>query len=129
MIVLNVFINVFINHFLRLLAVSDAQLPVAVRSGIGPAATIGIEGELRTHGAVALDAPGAVTIGGSVNASGASWSLASSSRLRSGHRTRVADVYERNELLPEHKAALERGSARAWAGIGTARQRRHHAHS
>jgi filamentous hemagglutinin family protein len=66
-----------------LLAVSDARLPLAARSGTatGPLAGITVEdgATLSTRGALALDAPGNVAVAGTVNAPGASWSLASSS--------------------------------------------------
>jgi hypothetical protein len=65
------------------LALSDLQLPVTERSAGNPsasAATIQVESgsTLSTRGALAIDAPGTVSIAGSVDAAGASWSLGSS---------------------------------------------------
>jgi filamentous hemagglutinin family protein len=66
-----------------LLAVSDTALPIAVRSGAAGvgAGTIDIErgATLKTRGAVALDAPAGVSVAGTIEAPGASWSLASDS--------------------------------------------------
>jgi filamentous hemagglutinin len=65
-----------------LLAVSDTSLPIVARAtGAAGAGTIQIASgaQLSTRGAVAVDAPGAVEIAGTINAPGASWSLASSS--------------------------------------------------
>ena len=65
-----------------LLAVSDVELPVVMRSGGGgSAATIDLESgsHLSTRGALAVDAPGNVTLDGTLSAKGASWSLSSAS--------------------------------------------------
>lgn len=65
-----------------LLAVSDSSLPIASRSAsAGSGATIDIAAgaTLSTRGAVALDAPAGVNVAGTIDASGASWSLASDS--------------------------------------------------
>jgi len=65
-----------------LLGVSDSAVPIAVRpAGSASAATINLASgsTLSTRGAVALDSPGVVTVNGSIDAPGASWSLASSS--------------------------------------------------
>jgi filamentous hemagglutinin len=65
-----------------LLAVSDVELPVVTRSGSGGSpATIDLESgsHLSTGGSLAVDAPGNVTLGGTLSAKGASWSLSSAS--------------------------------------------------
>jgi hypothetical protein len=71
-----------------LLAVSDSRLPIAVRSASGGStgpvsggATITVDSgaTLSTRGAVALDAPESIVVNGTINAPGASWSLASNS--------------------------------------------------
>jgi filamentous hemagglutinin len=85
-----------------LLAVSDSSLPIVARGALAPYApgtgsglagssgsgttmasigTIQIDSgaTLSTRGAVALDAPGGISVLGTINAPGASWSLASSS--------------------------------------------------
>jgi filamentous hemagglutinin len=85
-----------------LLAVSDSSLPIVARGSIAPyvpgtgsgstgssssgtttpsVGTIQIDSgaSLSTRGAVALDAPGGISVLGTINAPGASWSLASSS--------------------------------------------------
>ncbi len=86
-----------------LLAVSDSELPVASRTGTGPAATIDVEpgAILSTRGAVALDAPGVVSVAGvgSVDAPGASWSLASTSIAFVGPDGTSADLLQINPAL------------------------------
>ena len=65
-----------------LLAVSDYALPVVNRSGTASsAANIAIDAgsNVGSRGAIAIDAPGTVTLAGTLSGSGASWSLASSS--------------------------------------------------
>ena len=65
-----------------LLAVSDTSLPMAVRpAGVSGGGTIEIDqgAALNTRGALALDAPAGIVVAGSVNAPGASWSVASTS--------------------------------------------------
>ena len=71
-----------------LLAVSDSRVPIAVRSESGGSAgpvsggatiTVNSGATLSTHGAVALDAPESIVVNGTINAPGASWSLASNS--------------------------------------------------
>ena len=65
-----------------LLAVSDLSAPIVARSAGGSTgATINIEdgATLSTRGAVSLDAPAGITVGGSIDAPGASWTLASNS--------------------------------------------------
>jgi hypothetical protein len=65
-----------------LLSVSDSTLPLAMRpAGNAGAATISLapDSKLSTRGAVALDSPGVVTADGTIDAPGASWSLASNS--------------------------------------------------
>jgi filamentous hemagglutinin len=65
-----------------LLAVSDTSLPVAVRpTGTSGGGVVQIDSgaALSTRGAVALDAPAGVSVAGTINAPGASWSLASGS--------------------------------------------------
>jgi filamentous hemagglutinin len=65
-----------------LLAVSDSVLPIVQRSGAA-ANLAGIDIEsgatLGSRGAIAIDAPGTVTLAGTLSGPGASWSLASSS--------------------------------------------------
>lgn len=85
-----------------LLALSDSELPIALRSAsAGTGATLDIESgaTLATRGAVALDAPGEVTINGSVNAPGANWSLASSSIAFVGNGTTSADTLQIGQAL------------------------------
>ncbi len=64
-----------------LLAVSDLALPVVNRSGSGPGASITLESgsHLNSGGALAIDAPGTVTLAGAIAGKGASWSLSSDS--------------------------------------------------
>jgi filamentous hemagglutinin len=65
-----------------LLAVSDVQLPIVTRSAVGSnPASISVEAgaTVGSLGAIAVDAPGSVTLAGKFNGAGASWSLASSS--------------------------------------------------
>jgi filamentous hemagglutinin len=85
-----------------LLAVSDSSLPIVARGSLAPytpgtgSGSAGSSGSgtstpsigtiqidsgatLSTRGAVALDAPGGISVLGTINAPGASWSLASSS--------------------------------------------------
>lgn len=64
-----------------LLAVSDLYLPVVSRSGLNGAtgATISVQqgSTLSSGGALAVDAPGDITLAGTLNGKGASWSLSS----------------------------------------------------
>jgi filamentous hemagglutinin len=65
-----------------LLAVSDLELPVVQRTGTASTAgTIDVEAGamVGSRGAIAIDAPGNVTLAGAVSGPGASWSLASGS--------------------------------------------------
>jgi filamentous hemagglutinin len=66
-----------------LLAVSDLYLPVAARSALNglAGATIDLQpgATLSSGGALAIDAPGDITLAGTLNGKGASWSLSSSS--------------------------------------------------
>jgi filamentous hemagglutinin family protein len=66
-----------------LLAVSDLALPVASRSGLNgaPGATIDVAqgATLASGGALSIDAPGDVTLAGTLRGKGASWSLSSGS--------------------------------------------------
>jgi filamentous hemagglutinin family protein len=65
-----------------LLAVSDNGLPTVVRNAPSVApATINLEkgSVVGSLGAISIDSPGAITLAGTVNGTGASWSLASSS--------------------------------------------------
>jgi filamentous hemagglutinin family protein len=66
-----------------LLAVSDLNLPVVLRSGQNGAnpATIDVApgATLSSGGALAFDAPGSMALGGTISGKGASWSLGSSS--------------------------------------------------
>jgi filamentous hemagglutinin len=65
-----------------MLAVSDLELPILQRAGGAAAgATITLEhgSTVGSLGALSLDAPGGVTASGTLNGTGASWSLASSS--------------------------------------------------
>lgn len=66
-----------------LLAVSDAALAVASRSALNgsPGATLDVAqgATLASGGALSIDAPGQVTLAGTLNGKGASWSLSSAS--------------------------------------------------
>jgi len=66
-----------------LLAVSDLYLPVVSRSALNgvTGATISVQqgSTLSSGGALAVDAPGDITLAGTLNGKGASWSLSSSS--------------------------------------------------
>jgi filamentous hemagglutinin len=64
-----------------LLAVSDLALPVVERgTGNAPGgATITVAGTLSSGGALAVDAPGAISLSGALEGRGASWSFSSSS--------------------------------------------------
>jgi len=64
-----------------LLGVSDLGLPVVARSGSVTGASIAVESgaTIASGGALAFDAPGAVTLAGTLNGKGASWSLSSDS--------------------------------------------------
>jgi filamentous hemagglutinin family protein len=85
-----------------LLAVSDLATPIALRPAAvaSAAGTITIEdgATLNTRGAVALDAPGGVAVAGSINAPGASWSLASDSIAFVGSGTST-DTLQINSAL------------------------------
>jgi hypothetical protein len=62
-------------------AVSDLGLPIVARSGAGPGATLELAqgSRISTGGALVLDAPGNMTLDGTLNGRGASWSLGSDS--------------------------------------------------
>jgi len=66
-----------------LLAVSDLSLPVVTRSALNGAAgatlTVAQGAQLSSGGALAIDAPGDITLAGTLSGKGASWSLSSSS--------------------------------------------------
>jgi filamentous hemagglutinin len=66
-----------------LLAVSDLYVPVVARSSLNgaTAATISVQqgATLSSGGALAVDAPGYITLAGTLNGKGASWSLSSGS--------------------------------------------------
>jgi filamentous hemagglutinin family protein len=66
-----------------LLAVSDLSLPIVIRgdSNGAPGSTISVQkgATLSSGGALAIDAPGEVTLAGTLNGKGASWSLSSGS--------------------------------------------------
>jgi filamentous hemagglutinin family protein len=89
-----------------LLAVSDTALPIAARSaatggGTVTGGTIGIErgATLKTRGAVALDAPAGVSVAGTIDAPGASWSLASDSIAFVGGAASSSDTLQINLAL------------------------------
>jgi filamentous hemagglutinin len=69
------------NSSAALLAVSDIGLPIVTRIGSAAGATITLEpgSSLSSGGALAIDAPGIVTVAGAISGNGASWSLASNS--------------------------------------------------
>jgi filamentous hemagglutinin len=79
-----------------LLAVSDLALPVVTRASNVAGATITLESgsTLSSGGALALDAPGAISMAGTVSGKGASWSLSSSSVgiLGSGNSTDALNI-------------------------------------
>jgi hypothetical protein len=64
-----------------LLAVSDLALPVVTRAGsvTGATITLAAGSTLNSGGALAVDAPGSITLAGTIKAKGASWSLGSDS--------------------------------------------------
>jgi len=109
-----------------LLAVSDQALPVVCRSSAclpssvtinvpastptAPAnATIAVEtgATLNSGGAIAIDAPGALTLAGTLDGKGASWSLSSSSIAFAGSATSTDTLNIGTGLL----AALQRAGA------------------
>jgi filamentous hemagglutinin family protein len=61
-----------------LLAVSDTTIPFLSQAGAS-GASISVSGTLSTRGAVALYAPGSLTVGGTIDALGAAWSLGAGS--------------------------------------------------
>jgi filamentous hemagglutinin len=63
------------------LAVSDLGLPIVARSGAAAGATVELQAgsRLSSGGALAVDAPGAMTLDGTLSGRGASWSLGSDS--------------------------------------------------
>ena len=67
-----------------LLAVSDLYLPVVARSNLngvtGATITVGQGATLGSGGALAIDAPGSISVAGTLNGKGASWSLSSAHR-------------------------------------------------
>jgi len=64
-----------------LLAVSDLALPVVTRTGsvAGAGITLDTGSSLASGGALAVDAPGSISLAGTLKAKGASWSLSSDS--------------------------------------------------
>jgi hypothetical protein len=64
-----------------LVAVSDLALPVVTRQGSVAGATVTLEAgsTLSSGGALAVDAPGTISLAGTLTAKGASWSLSSDS--------------------------------------------------
>ena len=60
---------------------SDLGLPIVTRTGAGAGATLELSAgsTLSSGGALALDAPGSMTLAGALNGKGASWSLGSNS--------------------------------------------------
>ena len=104
-----------------LLAVSDLNLPVVGRGSqiVATPATITLEpgANLGSGGALALDAPGAVTIAdGTLQGKGASWSLASSSIAFVGAGTAVTDNLNIDAALT---SALQQAGAARIASAGS----------
>jgi filamentous hemagglutinin len=82
-----------------LLAVSDSALPVVSRPITNPIAnpasiTLESGSTLGSQGAISIDAPGQVSLHGTLNGSGASWSLASSSIGFVGKDTSKSDTLQ-----------------------------------
>ena len=96
-----------------LLAVSDLYLPVVARSAstgaatTTPSATISVEqgATLSSGGALAFDAPGDVTLAGTLNGKGASWSLSSGSVAFVGSGTSPDTLNIDTNLLSALQAA------------------------
>ena len=99
-----------------LLAVSDLGLLEVARSGpVANGATIVLapNSALNSGGALAVDAPGAITLNGALNGKGASWSLSSNgvafvgSGAAAGGKRRYSA-----ESLPQHHGGLAEGRRR-----------------
>jgi filamentous hemagglutinin len=96
-----------------LLAVSDLYLPVVARSAstgttaTTPSATISVEqgATLSSGGALAFDAPGDITLAGSLNGKGASWSLSSGSVAFVGSGTSTDTLNIDTNLLSSLQSA------------------------
>lgn len=85
-----------------LLAVSDLRLPVVVRptvAGASAGGTIDVEGTLQTRGAVALDAPTGIIVGGNIGGTGAAWSLNANSIAFVGGSGATPDAFNINSSL------------------------------
>jgi filamentous hemagglutinin family protein len=114
-----------------LLAVSDLSLPIVCRSSIcltstvvppsgmptpTPAATISLQegSTLSSGGALAIDAPGEVTLAGALNGKGASWSLSSGSIAFVGSGTSADTLNIGSGLV----ASLQQAGAVRIASLG-----------
>ena len=100
-----------------LLAVSDSALPIVQRSSSASTlASIDIEpgASVGSRGAIAVDAPGTVTLAGTLSGPGASWSLASSSIGFVGSGS-SADSLQVNSAV---QAALQRAGAIELSSLG-----------
>ena len=102
-----------------LLAVSDLNLPIVERSALNGAtgATISLESGagLKSGGAIALDAPGNIDVGGAISGKGASWSLSSSSIAFVGSGTSADTLNIGSSLL----ASLQQAGAVRLASAST----------
>ena len=97
------------NSGAALLAVSDIAAPVRA-AGSGPVtggATVSVDSgaTLSTRGAVSLDAPQSVIVDGTINAPGASWSLASNSIGFVGSGTSTDSLQINSSLLAQMQTA------------------------
>ena len=97
-----------------LLAVSDLAVPVVTRSGpVANGATIVLapNSMLNSGGALAVDAPGSITLGGALNGKGASWSLSSDGVAFVGSGPLPAADSDTLNLSPGITAALQKAGA------------------
>ncbi len=92
-----------------LLAVSDTNLPVVGRAPAdgtaGATITLETGSTLSSGGALSLDAPGAVTLGGDIRGKGASWSLGSDSIAFVGSGTSTDTLNIGSRVLAELQQA------------------------
>jgi filamentous hemagglutinin len=101
-----------------LLAVSDLSLPMVIRGDLNGAAgaTISLQkgSTLSSGGALAIDAPGDITVAGTLSGKGASWSLSSGSVAFVGSGTSADTLNINSGLL----ASLQQAGAVRIASLG-----------
>ena len=104
-----------------LLAVSDLGLPVVTRSGPvtdGATIVLAANSTLNSGGALAVDAPGSITLAGALNGKGASWSLSSDGVAFVGSGAPPAADTDTLNILPAVTAELQKAGAVAIASQG-----------